>query len=182
MLCRLFRFMISLAADSGKGIGPVTSRHIARCESCRQFFRSCQRLAEGLQSETAEWERGLTPRCSRPSLKNARTPARRHGSPVRAALAAAACIIVIVAITLSLVTSARPPHAPAPTVGLAMPTSTQWTTKWLEIVQTPLATEAENLTSDAKSGIRFLAACLDVHPAGVDASAHPRDAGASSLR
>jgi len=124
----------------------------------------------------------MTPLYGRLSLNHVRTPARSHGSSVRVALAAAACIVVFAAVTLSLMTSVRPPQAPAPTVGLAMPTGTQWTRKCLEIVQTPLATEAENLTSDAKSGIRFLAACLDVRPAGVDVSARPGDAGASSLR
>jgi hypothetical protein len=182
MFCRLFRFMISSAADSGKRIGPVTSRHVARCESCRQFLQSCRQIAERLQSEASEWERGSGPLCRPLSLNTTRMLTRSHGFPIRVALAAVACIAIIAAVTLSLVTSTRRPQAPAAPVGVAMPAGTQWTMRWVEIVQTPLAAEAENLTNDAKSGIRFLAACLDVRPLGDDISTRPPDAGTSSLR
>lgn len=170
MLCRFFRFVISSAADSGRPVGPVTGRHIARCASCRQFLRSCQWLTEGLRSEAARWERDPGRLSCRISLNPARVRPS-HGFPIRVALAAAACIAIAAAATiLSLMTPARPPQMPAPTTGLVIPApaGTQWTTKWVEIIETPLAAEAENLTNDAKSGIRFLAACLDVRPLGAD--------------
>ena len=182
MLCRLFQFMISSAADSGRRVGPATTRHLARCESCRQFLRSCRQIAEQLQSEAAEWERDLRPLYDPSALNNAPMPARSCGSPMRVALAAAACIAIGAAVALSLMTSTKRSRSPVAPVGVAIPAGTQWTTKWCGIVQAPLATEAENLRSDAKSGIQFLAACLDVRPAGVDRSAQPPDPGASSLR
>jgi len=182
MLCRLFRFMISSAADSGKRIGPATSRHVARCASCRQFLGSCQRLAEGLRFEAAEWGRGSGQLCRRLPLNPIETPVRNHGLLMRVALAAAACIAITATVTLALMTSTRRPQSPVAAVGVAIPAGTQWTVKWVEIVQTPLAAEAENLTSDAESGIRFLAACLDVRPIGAGLSTRPPDAGTSSLR
>jgi len=183
MLCRCFRFMISSAADSGRPVGPVTGRHIARCAGCRQFLQNCQWLAEGLRSEAAKWERGS----GRLSCRIALNPARvqlSHGSPIRVALAAAACIaIAAAAVLLSLMTPARPPQMPAPTAGVAIPAPAgmPWTTRWVEIIETPLAAEAENLTSDAKSGIRFLVACLDVRPVGTDMVPRPGEPGPPPL-
>jgi hypothetical protein len=180
MFCRLFRFMISSAADSGGPIGPATGRHIAHCEGCRQFLLSCQQLAEGLRSEAARWEQGSGQPCCRVLASRARMPGSSHSLPVRVALAAAACIAIVAAAALSLMTSPRPTQAPATTMAVAFPASPQWTAKWVEIVQTPLVAEAENLRSDAQSGIRFLAACLDVRPVGVDVPVRPGDAAPSS--
>ena len=182
MLCRLFRFMISSAADSGGPVGPMTDRHIAHCEECRQFLRTCEQIAEGLQSEAGEWEGRSGPLHRRLALNVTRTAGQGRGSLIRVTLAVAACLAVVAGVTLSLTMPARPPRAPATTVTVAMPTDVRWAASWIELMQTPLAAEAENLTSDAESGIRFLAACLDVRPLGGDTSTRPGDDATPSLR
>jgi len=36
------------------------------------------------------------------------------------------------------------------------------TTAWTRAIETPLITEAQNLSNDAQSGIRFLVSCLSI--------------------
>lgn len=182
MFCRLFRFMISSAADSGDPLGPATERHVARCEDCRQFLASCRRLGAGLRAEASQWERDLGGSSRGPAFPGkGHRPNLRPGLPIRAALAVAAAVIAFAAVALPFVTVRRPADSPPTTIAVALPADTQWTAKWVEALQTPLTTEAENLRSDARSGIRFLAACLDVRPLGVELPAGPGDTGPSSL-
>jgi hypothetical protein len=181
MLCRLFQFMISSAADSGNPVGPATSRHIAHCEGCRHFLRSCQQLAGGLRSEAAKVDRDAA--CYRLiplDLTQVRASTRRF--PARVVFAAAACIAIAAVVTPLLLTSPKPAATPVTRMGIAIPAGTQWAVKSVEVIQTPLAAEARNLTSDAKSGIRFLAACLDVRPLGTDAVLRPGEMAPPPLR
>ncbi len=163
MLCSLFRFMISSAADSGKPIGPLTSRHILGCTSCRQFHRTCRTLGDSLRSEAA----ALSPA----SRSLARQPladlrhARRQPARLRWPAVAAACIAIAALIPFANPQRGSPQPPAAPTYAIAAP-AIELTGTWARVFETPLLTEARNLSSDAQSGIRFLVACLTISPPG----------------
>lgn len=177
MFCRLFRFTISSAADSGSVIGRWTNRHVARCASCRRFLQDCRQIGVRLRSEAAAWRQD-SPQISAgilPSLATLQPSSR--SSQIRVALAAAACIAIAGAGMLLLSTPAKAPKTPAVVTSAIIPADTQWATKWTTLIGNPLAAEAERLTSDTESGIRFLVACLDVRPLGANMSPHPGEPG-----
>jgi len=173
MFCWLFRFTISSATDSSRAIDRWTSRHVAHCASCGQFLRHCRTIDVRLRSEAAGWQRGSEQLSQRiiPNLVGVRPP--NHGYRIRAALAAAACLAITAAVIFSLSMPARHPKASAPTMTTSIPAGAPWATKWAELIRNPLAAEAENLTSDTESGIRFLVACLDVRPLSAGMAPHP---------
>ena len=159
MLCRFFRFMISSAADSGSPIGRWTSRHVAHCASCGQFLQSCRTINLRLRSEVSEWRPSWR---TVPIVTGTRSPS--HILRIRVALAAAACLAIGAAVMLFHPISAKPPHVSLPTTAAIIPAGAPWTARWVELIPNPLAAEADNLTRDTESGIRFLVACLDVRP------------------
>jgi hypothetical protein len=181
MFCRLFRFMISSAADSGNAVDRWTSRHIAHCVSCRQFLQSCRTIDVRLRSEAAAWRQGSGQLSRRipPNLSDIQPPS--HGSRIRVALAAAACLVIAWAAVLLFSTPTKPPAPPTAMTGAIIPTGTQWATKWAELIQNPLAAEAKHLTSDTESGVRFLVACLDVRPLGANMAPPPGESGPPPL-
>ncbi len=176
MLCWFFRFMISSAADSGNPIDRWTSRHVTSCASCGHFLRSCRTIDKRLRSEAAGWQPGPEQASRRILLNFAGMPSPSRGSRIRAALAAAACLAIGAAILFSLSIPARQPQASSPAPIAIIPTGAPWAVPWAELIRNPLATEAENLTSDTESGIRFLVACLDVRPFGAGISSRPGEA------
>ncbi len=172
MLCRLFRFMISSAADSDSSVNRWARRHVTRCVACRQFLQSCRTIDVRLRSEADEWQQALehlspaTLACS-PGVRSS-----GHGLRVRTALAAA-CLAVTTAILFLLSVPARPPQASGPAAPAFIPGGAPWATQWVALIPNPLATEAEHLTGDAESGIRFIVACLDVHPLATGVTPRP---------
>lgn len=176
MLCSLFRFMISGAADSGKRLDWLTSRHIPRCASCRRFHRSCRTLAEGLRSQAA----ALSP-ASRLLTRQilAGLPHAQRRQPAKLlwpAMAAAACITMT-----ALITFTNPPGdspvSPVPSPYSIAAPAIELTGTWARVFETPLLTEARNLSSDAQSGIRFLVACLAIDPSGAGVAAQIEQSG-----
>jgi len=169
MTCWFFRLMISLAADSCDPVGRLTGRHVARCASCRRFQESCRVIEETLRSEAGRRSRASGQYAHGVLSRLADSQPSDRGWPVRAALAVAACIVIAAAAAV-LVTrpTARPPQPSTATIVAIVPPGADLETAWNRLVERPLVAEAESLTSDTKSGIRFLVACLDVRP--VDAS------------
>jgi len=164
MRCWFFRFVISSAADSGTSIGRWTSRHVAHCASCRQFLRSCRMIDVRLRSEAAGWQQDAQHLSGQilPNLVKMQPLNHRHR--IRATLAAAACVAVTAAALFYLSRPTRGPQAPPTTTGVIIPAGTQWAAKWVEFIPNPLAVEAQRLTNDTESGIRFVVACLNVRP------------------
>lgn len=178
MLCWFFRFMISSAADTGSAIGQWTRRHIARCASCREFLQICRTIDMRLRSDAAAWRQGSGQLFHPLGPSLAGMQPSSHISRIRVVFAAAACIAIATAAIFWFTTPTRPPQAPTTTMGSLTPAGPQWATKWTQLIKNPLATEAEHLTSDTESGIRFLVACLDVRPVGADVA--PRPGGSAS--
>lgn len=161
MLCSFFRFMISSAADSAKPLGPWTHRHVVRCNGCRRFHRTCRTLGEALRSEAvglSEASGGLT----RQVLAGLPHTQRRPARPLWPAIAAAACVALAIWIVFAgRQAEPRTPPVP-PTYAIVAPRIELAT--WTRAVEAPLLTEAHNLSNSARSGLRFLVACLPVRP------------------
>jgi predicted anti-sigma-YlaC factor YlaD len=159
MICRLFRFMISHAADSDATPGPLTQRHLRNCPSCERFHVACRTIAEELRCESA---RMVRPSDVPPQAILDRLDGRSASTskvPVRLALAAAACILFAVAGLLlrPRAEEQSPPMAPVQTGD-----SITWATR---VPENPLTTEMQRLAGDVESSARFLVACLDARPA-----------------
>jgi hypothetical protein len=161
MFCWFFRFMISNAADSGGHVGAITRWHALRCANCRQFHRTCRTLDKNLRAEAAALSTTsrLFTREVPVSLPHAqgRPPAR----PAWSAIAAAACLVVAVLFVVPSrhIESPTPPAHTVPAPRMELPGA------WAQVLETPLTTEVQRLSDDARSGIRFLVACLDARPA-----------------
>lgn len=167
MLCWFFRLMISDAADRNRPPGPMTRRHLRRCEGCRQFLQDCRLLDVRLRADTAGLKqlsgrlRGKTP------ASLGRASRRRHTVPVRLAVATAACIAGITMVGALVLPRTTEPH-PQPTKAIhaAAPAGVDLdlATVWTNVVERPLAGEIGRLRTDTESGVRFLVACLSVNP------------------
>lgn len=165
MTCWFFRFMISLAADSGDPISRLTGRHVAHCASCRRFQEDCRTVGEALRAEAAQCGRASGQYTHRVLSRLADSRPSDRGWPVRAALAVAACIVIVAAAAVLLMRPETRPPGPSTTTSFAIvPPAADLETAWNRLIERPLVAEAQSLTSDTKSGIRFLVACLDVRP------------------
>lgn len=153
MRCSLFRIAISAAADSGRPLGPMTTRHLRGCSDCRRFQRVCRVLDETLRSEAGTHTR----------LSLADLPRGRRRGPIRFALAAAACLVV--GVSALWLGGRKLPTAPAAIPYAFSVPHIDLAAGWIGALEAPLIAEARNLSNDAGSGIRFLAACLTVRPA-----------------
>lgn len=167
MFCSLFRFMISSAADSGKPIGSMTRRHVLRCAGCRRFHRNCRTLDEDLRSEAATLSPASRHLTDQILAGLPRAERRRPPRLAWTALAAAACVAVAAWIG-SAQWQAELPATSAPTQYAISAPRIELVTTWTRVFEAPLLTEAQNLSNNAQSGIRFLVACLDISlPEGI---------------
>lgn len=160
MLCSVFRFMISSAADSGKLIGPVARWHLARCGGCRQFHRSCRTLGEALRSEAIVLS-GASGSLTGPILAGLSRARRRPVRPLWTAVAAAACV-AMAAWIVAVGRRAESPMSPVPAAYAIATPRIELPVTWPHVFEAPLLTEARNLSHSAQSGIRFLVSCLTV--------------------
>jgi hypothetical protein len=162
MLCSLFQFTISAATDSDRPLGRLTHWHVRRCDDCRRFHRSCRTLDTGLRSEAVAWSstaRHITDRILPTPPHVERLPPTRF---VQLAMAVAACIIMAVAI--SWMNWREQPASPASSLYALATPQIELASVWTRVFEAPLTTEAQNLSNDAQSSIRFLVACLAVRP------------------
>jgi hypothetical protein len=166
MFCRLFKMMISHAADMDKPLGGIAQTHTERCESCRRFYESCRLLEDGLRAEAMD----LSSNCELPTERiidglSGSSKRSRH-VPIRLKrFAAAACIALAATAGIMFISKPpepRPPAEPPLSISDLLPTDLEAT--WAEFVEEPLAGEMVSLADDTESVIRFLVACIDVDP------------------
>ncbi len=175
MICWFFRWMISIAVDTGNPVGRVTGRHLAHCASCRRFQESCHIIEETLRFDAAQYAQASGQFTHRVVSGPADSQPSNQGCSIRIALAVAACIAIAAAATVFLTRPATQPPQPSPVkIAAFVPPDANLETAWTHLVERPLVAEAESLTSDTRSGIRFLVACLDVNPSYNASDAPPR--------
>jgi hypothetical protein len=166
MTCWFFRLMISLAADSGVSVGRLTSRHVAGCVGCRRFQEDCGVIEGALRADGAQYAWGSGRFTHRVLSRLGDSQPSNRAWPVRAALAVAACIVIAATAAVFLTRPATQPAGPSTvTIVAFVPPDADLETAWTRLIERPLVAEAESLTNDTESGIRFLVACLNVSPA-----------------
>jgi hypothetical protein len=129
VLCRIIRWKVSGAIDSGKPMSDAVKRHLLRCASCREFAGLAEETGRRLTRDAGvlmgSIDQALAGRvkaslrdqveapASAPELSRRRKPRRRPGSSFRLKpiLAAAAALVVVGASVLWVVRS-RPQPMP----------------------------------------------------------------------
>ncbi len=113
MLCKLSRWMISRAEDTGKKLPRIVDRHLGRCSKCRERARASMSLSSRLRGERSAWLAGVPefpavpgsdrvrPRTELGAAETARPKSRRPWLALRP-LPVAASVIVLVAAGLVL--------------------------------------------------------------------------------
>lgn len=177
MFCSIFRLMISHAVDGDSQLAGTTEKHIRHCASCREFYKTCLSLAEGLTREAAISNQEVSERLSVSVLLWSpyglkRMPRRRTETYSvglrRRRTVAAACVALIVLMGILLLAVRRddedagPPGQVEPIAELRALAGEDFAAGWPGLIKEPLAGELENLADDTESALRFLVACVAV--------------------
>ncbi len=164
MWCWFFKRMVSHAADSDRAPGWLTTRHLSRCRDCSRFHETCLSLAQGLRREALDIAGGIRP-SGRPSgVTTIPHPVSHTIGPAIARIAFAAIVVLGASIGIYLVARSSRPETGSPAKQPGETVSTASDNTWEPLTMNPLATEVENLVSDAESGVDFVLACLDISP------------------
>ena len=176
MFCRFFKFMISHTLDKGGRPSGITERHILHCVDCRQFYKTCQSLGEGLTRE-AEIANDKTFRRLNKHVLSAISTRRINTYNVKIKIwiaTAAACVALFFLIGALLLMAQRDSR------NIAQPKQPRMVDAIQElraiytqagkdlpiinpgVIERPLANEFKSLTNDTQSAVRFLVACVDV--------------------
>jgi len=166
MFCRLFKMMISHAADVDKSLSGIVRSHTERCENCQRFYESCQLLEAGLKAEAKDLSSSLELPTER-IIDGLSGPSKlSYHAPVGLKrLAAAACIALVAAAGIMFISKPLEPHPPAePAMSISDLLPTDLEATWAGFVEEPLAGEMKSLADDTESAIRFIVACINVEP------------------
>ncbi len=84
MLCKIYRWKVSGAIDSGKPVPDAVKRHLLRCVSCREFAAAAEEMGQRLSRDagvlTAAGGQALSERI-KASLGSAQVPGDSRVSP-----------------------------------------------------------------------------------------------------
>ena len=173
MLCWLFRFMISDAADNESNLSPATQRHVDKCSDCKSFYETSLSMGQTLKRQAAELNEDLPAHFAQRVLEAApdRTDRTYKIAPKSWHLAlAAACIVIVASLTVPLLTLNQPDppqHETARTDGLYRLIDDGNPAALAGLVERPLSNEIDNLAESTESAVRFLVACVAVNPTGI---------------
>jgi hypothetical protein len=169
MLCFIHKWSISRAFDSGKPLAGLTRRHLARCESCREFSRLGEemgrRLAKDAASLLSNSRPGLDERVRRivrepalASIPYTSQPRRLWMKPVLAAAGALAVVGV------SFFWIARPRQAGMPRLDPLLNLETQRANlvSTMQRAESPYHEEILKLKKTLMSTADYLAARFDI--------------------
>jgi len=186
MFCSIFRLMISHAADGDGRLSGTTEKHIRHCASCREFYKTCLSLGEGLTREAAISNEEISERLSNrilTAMHHRRTEAYKVGVKLWPTVAAACVGLIVLTGALLLL---RQPEKQQPNqyeqaakvirdivvsadnlAGGSL-VKEQFPAGWPGLIQEPLANELNNLADDTESALRFLVACVAVDISGTE--------------
>jgi hypothetical protein len=168
MLCFIHKWNISRAFDSGKPLAGLTNRHLARCETCREFCRHGEEIGRRLTKDAAsllsDARPGLDERVRRvvrepalASIPYASQPRRLWMRPVLAAAVALAFV------GISFFWIARPRQAGMPRLDPLLNLETQRANlvSAMQRAESPYQEEILKLKKTFKSTAEYLAARFD---------------------
>ena len=167
MLCFIYKWNISRAFDSGKPLGRLTNRHLAGCETCREFSRLGEemgrRLTEGAASLTRDVRPGLGERVRRALEGPGKAPSfsRPKRLQLRPVLAAAFAI-AIVGVSIIWMVRSRPSRMPQLDPLFRLKTQRAYLMSALQKAESPYQQEILELKKTLKSTADYLAARFDI--------------------
>jgi len=176
VFCSAFRFAVSAAIDSRKPLGAWTRRHLRRCDSCARFRENCLTLGEALRSEAIA-EQPVGGGISAHVVRGPFPIGQRRS--VWFTQVAAACVALVASIFWL---NGRTQPASEPTRYAFATPDIAVARAWTQMLAAPLAAEAENLSNEAQSGIRFLITCVAVRPAAGSETMQLQEDDPSPLR
>lgn len=185
LACRLAR----LRAALGSGAVPA-SGHAAGCPDCQRYFAAAATLEDALHREAARaaapapagLERGILRAVAEARLASSRRPERPAalGWLAGAAFAAAAAVAVVFTLREPApagTVAAAPVSAPAAPGATVVPAPLALPTAEALALQNPLQSELDQVYSDARYALRFLAMNFLPGPAAVSSASAGSDKG-----
>jgi hypothetical protein len=181
MLCSLFRFMISHAADAGNQPGRVTARHLQTCSSCREFYNFCRQLDANLPAGAEVLNCDVSAALHEKILhKIDKTDTETFKPHIQFwPLAAAAVLVVFILLGGIYYFKSQQPAGPQinqdnPNLatipnelpGLVTNNTITILTGTNDMLENQLKEEFQNISDDTESAVRFLFACVNVDMAG----------------
>jgi hypothetical protein len=169
MWCLVHKWKISRALDSGKPLTGLTKRHLRRCDSCREFAESSEKMGRQLREDAAALVGGIDRSMGdrmRSALNEqiritASAPSRPKMASWRPVLAAAVSLVVIGISVVWLVTS-RPRQMPRLDPLFSLESPQAYLENAVQKVESPYQKEIAELEKALKSTADFLRARLDI--------------------
>ena len=172
MFCFIYKWIISWALDSGKGLPGAANHHIGRCSGCREYTRLSGLLATRLSQDAPGFlQRGHdsydTLNIKITSALDAKsppqlTPMRRFYFMPKPALAAA---LVVLAVAIAVIFQVIPFTAPGTgerSINDLSESIVKNPLKVIEQVESPIESEIRSLGQSINSAAKFLVSRLDV--------------------
>jgi hypothetical protein len=171
MFCIIYQWMISWFLDSGKPFSRLLSRHLRRCEDCREFARASGALDARLSHETP----GI-PRESHEALEariisslTRKLPQRVSSQPrfTFKPLPAFVVALLVIAVAMGIMFRVIPLTSP-PGTGSSLGELTEARVIKMPLeglasgVESPMESEIHSLGQSLSSATEFLVSCLDV--------------------
>lgn len=169
MLCFIHKWKISRAFDSGKPLARRTERHLAGCETCREFSRLGEEMGRRLTDDAASLLRDARPglgekvrrAIGEPGLASGPSllpPKRFRLSPVLAAAVA----LAVVGVSLIWMLRARPARMPQLDPLFKLDGPRAFLESALQKAESPYQQEIQELKKTLKSTADYLAARFDI--------------------
>ena len=169
MLCFLYKWNISRALDTEKPLSRLTERHLAGCESCREFSRLGREMEGRLTGEAASFladpEPGIGEKVRQSIAGLGRAASAHRARPRLLSLwPALAAALLLVAAGVSIIWIARPRPAGMPRIDplLALETGRADLLSAMEKAESPYQKEIQGLKRTLQSTADFLAARFEV--------------------
>jgi hypothetical protein len=173
MFCFIYKWIISWALDSGKGLPGVVNRHIGRCSSCREFARVSGLLAARLTKDAPGFLQRSPDTYDTLNIKitsalDVKSPPqltlrRRFNFMPKPALAAA---LVVLAVAIAIFFQVIPFTAPGTVENSINDLSESVIVKnplqVIKQVESPIESEIRSLGQSINSAAKFLVSRLDV--------------------
>ena len=174
MLCKIYRWKVSGAIDSGKPLSEGVKRHLLRCAGCREFAglaeETGRQLAREAEAMLGPGDQALADKVRASLGKEVESPASARGAAMRPGpvfrlrpvLTAAVALVVVGAGVLYVVTS-RPQQA---SPGLTPPFQIEQPGKYLvaavERVNSPYEQEIRLWRETLDGAARKIESALDI--------------------
>jgi hypothetical protein len=174
MFCSIYKWKISQAMDSGKPASGKVHRHLAKCDSCREYAELCTSLkpkfTQDKQAILENFDESLNtkimagiPEKPEPELGTrgrTRSPKRLFRKP--ALIPSLAAAFTVLAISIGIIFLALPRSEQAPSLGqISTLISAASPEEVLSKVESPLEKEYTELKRAFESTGRYLISSLD---------------------